>query len=307
MMIRRLTSTVGSFARRRPFRLGKAIIHRISETDIDLPLSILGLDGEGARAGAALLPVGVMKADSTQLRKNLHSWLIEHDGRIVLIDPGNGNDRQRPGYPALAGLDTRWLEQLCSTGIDPKQVDLVLSTHLHCDHCGWNTRWNDDHWVPTFPTARYVFHRREVDRWAAPGRFPKMKGNVHNRYIFAESVEPIIAAGLADLVDLPYEPIPGLQLIAAPGHTSGHMSIRLESEGHVAWFTGDIFHHPLQIVMPELELPGSDDPDLAIATREEMLARITAEKALAFPAHFAGPYQGRIVADARCGYSFMPA
>lgn len=119
----------------------------------------------------------------------------------------------------------------------PEDVDVVFCTHLHCDHCGWNTRSQAGRWVPTFPNARYVLVRKEIDRWD-----PKVVGRLedpeYNRQVFAESIEPILAAELADIVEALHRLSPALTIESAPGHTPGHATLRLESAGAIAYFYG---------------------------------------------------------------------
>jgi glyoxylase-like metal-dependent hydrolase (beta-lactamase superfamily II) len=232
------------------------------------------------------------------------SWIVEVDGVRVVIDPCNGNGRRRPGMPQFDGLSTPWLERFAATGISPDDVDFVFCTHLHCDHCGWNTRQRNGLWVPTFPNARYLFVRQEYDRWREePEGLSGLAS--YNEDVFAESVTPIVDAGLAAFVDPPHRISPSLEIVAAPGHTLGHAVLFLTSDGERACFSGDAFHHPAQIHRPELHLGGCDDLPMAIATREKLIARIERGGALLIPAHFGHSHCGRIV-RAGDAFAFVP-
>lgn len=130
----------------------------------------------------------------------------------VLVDTGIGNGKQRAN-PAWDNLDTRYLERLTGAGFAPETVDLVILTHLHTDHVGWNTRSDGASWVPTFPHARYVSARAEWDYWAGADM------EEARRQMFRDSVDPVEEAGLLDLVHVPYEGAviaPGVRLLPTP-------------------------------------------------------------------------------------------
>jgi glyoxylase-like metal-dependent hydrolase (beta-lactamase superfamily II) len=190
------------------------------------------------------------------------------------------------------GLDTLYLERLEAAGAPAGSVDVVFCTHLHYDHCGWNTRQVDGRWVPTFPNARYLFVDAEYARWDPSGAGHP---NDFNGNVFDESVRPVVDAGQAVVVSTPHELSSSLTIESAPGHTVGHAALHLLSDGASAWFVGDVVHHPVQVFRPELHLPGCDDLAQAVATRRAVFGRIRDEQALMFPAHFAAPHHGRVI------------
>ena len=104
-----------------------------------------------------------------RLITSVHSWLIRTRQHTVLVDACAGNHKDRPGFARFHQLDTPFLERLREAGAAPEDIDIVLCTHLHSDHVGWNTMLRDGRWVPTFPNAKYLFSRdRERVRRPAP-------------------------------------------------------------------------------------------------------------------------------------------
>jgi glyoxylase-like metal-dependent hydrolase (beta-lactamase superfamily II) len=216
------------------------------------------------------------------------------DGLTVLVDPCTGNGRKGRG-PHFDDLNTPYLERLAALGTPVERIDVVFCTHLHHDHCGWNTVQEDGRWIPTFPNATYLFVSDEYRRWdtANPDRHP----NTFNPNVFDECVKPVVDAGQARFVDVPHQVSASLTIEAAPGHTVAHSVLRLVSSGVRGYFTGDAFHHPVQMTRPELHLPGCDDLETAIKTRALLAQRILEDDAFVFPAHFPLPHYGRLEWD----------
>ena len=132
----------------------------------------------------------------------------------ILIDSCGGNGKERPAFPRLHQRDFPFLERLADAGVRPEDVDFVLCTHLHADHCGWNTQLIDGRWVPTFPNARYVFSRAEYDHWSGPaGRTEDVAA------VFKDSVLPVLESNQAWMIDGPGEVVDGLALYPTPGHS----------------------------------------------------------------------------------------
>ena len=283
--------------------IGAAEVARVEEQQFPVPLSLLTDDAEFIARRIAPLPAGFLDRSSAAFQFFNQSWLIRADGLTVLVDPCNGNGRDRT-VPYFDQRALPWLERLRAAGAEPESVDVVFCTHLHNDHCGWNTTWAGDRWNPTFPRARYLLAEAEYRRWDTTAGRPHP--NTYNESVFGECVLPVAEAGLMELVTPPYRISPSLSVESAPGHTEGHALLRLESMGERAYFTGDAFHHPAQVTRPELRLPGCDDPALAIASRRALTARMHAERACLFPAHFAAPHYGRVGREG-AEYVFGPA
>ncbi|MCX4728576.1 MBL fold metallo-hydrolase [Streptomyces sp. NBC_01306] len=227
------------------------------------------------------------------LRLASHSFAFEVNGMRVLVDTGIGNGKQRAN-PAWDHLDTRYLERLTGAGFAPETVDLVILTHLHTDHVGWNTRSDGASWVPTFPHARYVSARAEWDYWAGADM------EEARRQMFRDSVDPVEEAGLLDLVHVPYEGAviaPGVRLLPTPGHTPGQVAVELRSQGEVALITGDCIHHPVQMLDPNLGSCVDIDPELAVRTRQRILGSLAGTRTLLLGSHFPPPTAGHVVAQ----------
>lgn len=219
------------------------------------------------------------------------SWILCVDDRVVVIDPCTGNGRPHM-YPFFDHLNTPYIERFATTGVKPDEVDYVFCTHLHHDHCGWSTQLCDGRFVPTFPNARYIYVRREYERWDT--RLPNHVPVDYNIGVFEQSVLPIMKAGLADIVDDRHRISASLEIEPAYGHTLGHSILHLMSQAQAAYFTGDVFHHPLQMIDPTLHLPGCDNLDMAIATRRRIVDLCVERNALVIPAHFPSPHAGWI-------------
>jgi glyoxylase-like metal-dependent hydrolase (beta-lactamase superfamily II) len=221
--------------------------------------------------------------------------LIRTPGRAVLVDSGNGNDKQRPTLLAHHMFATDYLDRLTATGTRPEDVDVVVSTHLHPDHCGGNTRLVEGRWVPTFPRARYLFARAEFS-WLQQLHAARPAEGVEADLArtFEDSILPVVDAGQAVFVDLPHEVTSGVTLHALPGHTAGHLVVEVTGAGQRALVTGDIIHHPLQFADLTLSQAGDADPDEAARSRRTLCRWAADTSAIVLPAHFGGPVGGRI-------------
>ena len=231
--------------------------------------------------------------DSGRLLMSLHSYVIRTKHHTILVDTCVGNGKERPSTPAWHRRDTGWLDDLRAMGVPPDSVDFVLCTHLHVDHVGWNTRLEDGRWVPTFPNARYLFHRQEYAHWETHEMPHVGAGTTEGS--FEDSVLPVVRAGLADFVDGDHAIEDGLFLEASPGHTPGHVCLHLEGGGDHALFTGDMMHHPVQIAYPEWNSRYCHDPALSRATRKFFVERYADTATQILAAHFPQPVAGRIV------------
>ena len=117
----------------------------------------------------------------------VQTFVIRSGGRTVLVDTGVGNGRDRPNMPAFDQLQTGFLDALADAGVTPEAVDVVVSTHLHGDHVGWNTRLAGEDFVPTFPNAEYLMARADVDFWdpatpATSASAPGLRAESGNRH-----------------------------------------------------------------------------------------------------------------------------
>jgi glyoxylase-like metal-dependent hydrolase (beta-lactamase superfamily II) len=220
---------------------------------------------------------------------SVHALVIETAGRRIVVDTCIGNDKRRP-IPAWNMRRGSFLEDMKDAGFAPESIDTVLCTHLHVDHVGWNTRLDGKRWVPTFPNARYLFARTEWEHW-------KASKDPSDETVIGDSVRPILDAGLADLVETDAAVAPGVSLEPTPGHTPGHVSVRIDSDDASAVITGDLLHHPCQMAHPEWRSAFDVDGDRAERTRRDFLARYADKPTLVIGTHFAGPVAGHVVRD----------
>ena len=223
---------------------------------------------------------------------SFHSIVVRTPTHTVLVDTCVGNDKPRPRNEHWHQRRGSYLEDLAAAGVRPEDVDIVMCTHLHADHVGWNTRLSNGRWVPTFPNARYLFGREEVAHWQDV--LERTPADEVNHGSWADSVKPVLDAGQALLVGPDDEVAEGISLLAAPGHTPGNIIVRLEEQSQRAYLTGDVIHHPLQIEFPEWSSCFCWDPELSAATRSQTLARVADEEAWLLPAHFPTPTATKI-------------
>jgi glyoxylase-like metal-dependent hydrolase (beta-lactamase superfamily II) len=222
---------------------------------------------------------------------SFQSFVLKTPTRRIVIDTCFGNDHVNE-HEMFSNLQTSFLKDLERAGFPPETIDTVLCTHLHPDHVGWNTRKVGDKWLPTFPNARYLLGRKEWDFWKEIPR----DGNISSRHL-EEAVYPVIDAGLADFIGPNHQICQEVDLFPTPGHTPGHVSVRIRSEGQEAIITGDVMHHPVQIARPDLRCNICMEKDLACDTRKDFVNRFGDSNALIIGSHFSDPTAGRIERD----------
>ncbi len=274
------------------WQVGAVKITRIVEMEIPVPAGpenplLPQATPETLRAIPWLYPNFVNEQD--QMLLSIHALLVEAPGLRLVIDTCIGNDKPR-GITGGRPLATGFLQSLAEAGCAPEDVDAVVCTHLHVDHVGWNTRLVDGKWVPTFPNARYLLGKIEFAHWTA-------EGDGDAQEILSDSVQPVLDAGLAEFVDMDYRISPELRLTPTTGHTPGHVSVMIESEGQTAVITGDMTHHPCQLAHPDWS-PGFDsDRQAAEVTRARMFAEWADQPILVIGTHYAAPTAGHIRRD----------
>ena len=227
--------------------------------------------------------------------QSVHCYVVRSPRHTVLIDTCVGNGKDRPSTRAWNGLDTDFLDRLRDLGVTPADVDYVLCTHLHVDHVGWNTRLLDGRWVPTFPNARYLFHKVEFDHWEADGDYV-LAGPGASDGFYEDSVLPVVAAGQAAFVADGHTIDDWLTVESWPGHSPGHVCLRLEAGGREAVFAGDLLHHSVQCRHPDWNSRFCWDPAMSAASRRRFVERHAESPVIILAAHFATPVAGRIAA-----------
>jgi glyoxylase-like metal-dependent hydrolase (beta-lactamase superfamily II) len=273
------------------WRIGEVIVTKIVELEVTggsrfiLPQA----------SPEAILPIGWLQPDFAdergRLKMSIYALVVETPSRRVVVDTCLGNDKENRGIPTWNRLQTSFLADLAAAGYPRETIDTVICTHLHVDHVGWNTMLVAGRWIPTFPRARYLMGRVEHAHWTKQNEREDMAA------VFADSVAPVWDAGLVDLVETDHRLCDEVGLVPTLGHTPGHVSVRIVSQGETALITGDFMHHPCQIARPEWSSTADSDPLQARHTRERMLAGLTETPTLVIGTHFAGRTAGRIVRD----------
>jgi len=282
----------------KPVTLGRMTVRKLFEMESGPPMPLI-VPGITAADLAKLATwyrddtLGPTPAQSA-FTMSMHSYVLQLDGLTVLVDACNGNHKHR-SIPDVDRVETPFLANLAALGLTTDDIDLVLCTHLHFDHVGWNTRLENGKWVPTFGRARYLFSRRDFEHFGA-----QALEDDHLR-AFRDSVLPVYEAGRAELIEADitvHRAIgDGIWLEPAFGHSPGNFSVLAEAGGERALFWGDVVHHPIQMVRPDLSMSFDGDPALAREVRSRTLARAADEELVCFPAHFRDPSAGRVVRD----------
>lgn len=270
------------------WKIGDVSVTGVLEVDMTFPPDELvpGLAPEILERHAAWLRPHFLN-DSGDFTLVIQALVIEASGRKILVDTCVGNGRERSAV-GVETLDGPFLEDLEAAGTPRESVDVVVCTHLHFDHVGWNTMKVDGRWVPTFPNAEYLIGREEYEFWSA---------SESDLVDLEDTLAPVAEAGLQRLVSSDHRITDEVWLEPSPGHTPGHVSVRISSQGEDAVITGDLVHHPIQLAEPGLPGLADSDRDQARQTRVAFVERYGASPTLIIGTHFAAPTAGHLVRD----------
>lgn len=283
-----------------PIDIGRARIEKITEiASMDLAADWLlpNIQARDIDAEMDWMDPCCIDKLSRSLKLSFHSFLIRTPTRNILVDTCNGNHKERPSMLRWHRLNTRYLENLGRLGLRPEDIDLVLCTHLHADHVGWNTRLDNGRWVPTFPRARYLMGRKEFEH------YQRLHANDPaapiNRGSFVDSVLPVVEAGRADFVNAGDQVFAELgtdvHLESAAGHTPGNLLVHICHGHDHAVMSGDVIHHPIQCARPHLSNAADFNGDAALRTRLDLLERCANSPTILLTGHFAGATAGHVV------------
>ena len=269
------------------FKVGDLTVHRIVEMEIPFtdPYEFFpGLTPAVLEANRLWMQeTGAFDPVTGKLVLCFQSYVVRTPHHTILVDSCVGNDKERTARPVWhRKKDDAWMRGLAAVGLSIDDIDMVMCTHLHVDHVGWNTKLEDGRWVPTFPRARYLFSEREYTYWAEQNAKAPIA-------CIEDSVIPIMEAKRADLVSSSHAVNDHVRLIPTPGHTPDHFAVELGRGETAAILTGDLIHSPLQARHPELSMRADTDPEQGSKTRRSFLERVCEERTLCCTAHFPSP------------------
>lgn len=286
--------------------IGDFRISRVEEVVLDEPVDLLaGFNDDILAANRDWLVPNFYNEERGVFYSVIHTWILRHGDRTIIIDTSGGDDKDRPLSPRFH-MQKRHLDRaLRAEGVDLDKVDMVFLTHLHVDHVGWNTRLEGDRWVPMFPNARHIISATELEaRDPERGAKERPPGS-WNTYL--DCVKPVLDAGLVQTVSGTENLGPGLDIVPIPGHAPGMIGLRVRSGGKEAFFITDVMHQPLQIHHPDWNSKYCENQDLARETRARVLKHAVDEGALLLPSHFGAPYCGYVRNAPGGGYRFGPS
>ncbi len=272
------------------WRIGDVEITNVIEAQTDhIPPEFFfpQASADAVRRHTWLIPDYADESGSIGLR--VQAFVVRTPTRLIVVDPcvGNGKTLSLPFWN-----DGNWpfLERFAAAGFDPADVDIVVHTHLHEDHVGWDTHLDDGRWVPTFTNARHLYTVAGLD-------FVRQATDGDRVQVLAESIQPIVDAGLADIVAEDADLGEGLRLVPTPGHLPGHVSVWIETDDGSALISGDFVHHPVQFAEPHWAEVADVDVELAVTTRTRMFTEVAARNSLFLGTHFPTHSGGRVIDD----------
>ena len=272
------------------FKAGDATIHRIIEMECGFTPALEFLPNLTKQQldenRSWLAPAALDKDDNLVLC--FQSYVVQIGGKNILVDSCIGNDKERSARPLWnKKKDDAFMKGLAAAKLTPNDIDFVMCTHLHVDHIGWNTKLENGRWVPTFPKARYLFSKIELDYWVEENKKTPLVQ-------IQDSVIPIVEAKACDLVTSDHSLNDLVTLIPTPGHTIDHYAVTIGKGGKDAVFTGDLIHTPLLARYPELAMRVDYDPAQGAASRRAFLETYCDTGTLCCFAHFPSPSKGYV-------------
>jgi len=257
-------------------------------------------DPEVGKWHLAQLEPFVFDSASGRMVITYQTFVVRTPRRTILVDTCTGQDKGHP--PPWDFSPQPWLDGFIAAGLRFEDIDYVFCTHLHIDHCGWNTLLRNGRWVPTFPKARYVFHKREYAAWEEATK----RGDNPHTNVWRFNCEPVVTAGQALLVDDNYELDDMIWLTPTPGHSPCHCCVNIRSGGQRAVVIGDLMHHVLQCREPDWSTVFDWDREQAAQSRRRFLGEIAGTGTFVLPVHFPHPTAGQVETDGqRFRYAFV--
>ena len=267
------------------FKIGEINVTRIVESEAPfLPIGTMLPDAtdEAIQPYRHWLEPKALCSETGKMILPVQSYLMRTPHHCILIDTCVGNHKSNAFFKPWHNMQSEiWMNNLAAAGVSPTDIDYVLCTHLHLDHCGWNTQLVGGKWLPTFPHAKYLFAREEYER-----------AENQNSQTFVENVVPVMEAGLGVIVGSDHAIDDHVWLEPTPGHTAGHVAVHLASRGQRAVMIGDIMHSPVQCEEPDWHAIADEHIEGARATRKRILEQHCETGTLVMTAHFPSPSTG---------------
>ncbi len=279
------------------------LVERVKVGDLTIHAIQAGgqkLDG-GAMFGVVPKPLWEKRIpadERNRIQLGMRCLLIEHESGLVLVDTGAGN-KESQKFKDIYGIEnegsggqTRLEDGLREIGVEPRDISIVINTHLHFDHAGGNTKLGADGSVEiSFPNARYFVRRGEYDYALHPNERTAAS-------YFDRNYLPVEAAGKLELVARGRDIVKGIRVVPTPGHTPGHQSVLIESGGERAFFLGDIV--PTHAHLPLPWIMGYDvEPLVTLETKRRILKQALDEEWLLVFEHDAKVAWGRVEHDGK--------
>jgi glyoxylase-like metal-dependent hydrolase (beta-lactamase superfamily II) len=287
-----------------PLSFGKIEVQKLVEIDrmgMDPNWLFPNMTPEQMAENREWLGPDLVEPGTGKLFLSFHSYVIRTPNLNILVDTCNGNDKKRPSMPAWDSLNLPYLERLKAIGFGPEDIDIVMCTHLHTDHVGWNTKLENGRWVPTFPKARYLFSRFDYEVFEEQHR--SNPAQPVNRGSFEDSVLPIVEHGRAVMVDpgdtVDVDLADEIELQGAPGHSPGNLNIWLKSGGRRACLCGDVMHHAIQCAAPEISNAADYNTPQGLESRRTLLETCADTDIVLLTGHFPEPTAGRVVSHSK--------
>ena len=281
------------------FDIGAARVDRVVESEMPLldPLEIfVGATAAAIDSQMHWLAPRFYDPAARLLVVPIQGFVVRAGGKVIVVDTCAGDCKQRK----RAQFDRQKRDWINKLPVRPEAVDYVVCTHFHVDHVGWNTRLEDGRWVPTFPNARYLFTREEWDYWRGPaGTVAAQRSGDY----MADSVTPIVEAGLADFVPMDHQILPEVRFIPAAGHTPGFICVDVRSGDRRLVLAGDLLHSPLQCVFPQWSTRFCADAEGSARARTRLLSEWADPRTIVMPTHFPSPSAG--IVERRDGAFFF--
>lgn len=272
--------------------LGAVTVNPIAEIEyctVDVSFLFNVLTTEDMQRNLDWLDDEVVDIVNEKLGFSFRAYLVKIAGLNVLVDACNGNHKNRPTARWQHELDSSgFLDSLKAAGVAPEDINIVVCTHLHCDHVGWLTQLSEDRWVPTFANARHIFSGKEFDHYHE--RMRTQGSAAANHGAFEDSVLPVTESCRFELVQndmvIVDSPQGTVRLVPSAGHSIDHVSVSIQSQGQEAIVCGDVVHHPIQLDMPLLPMRSDFDPALAAQSRQDLLNHCADSGAWLLAGHF---------------------